>query len=59
MKTREGFLEVATAPWVAHALYKMQACAVHRGIMTVGREPNWGRLNSEYHKALDPFFIPC
>ncbi len=32
---------------------------VHRGIKTVGREPSWCRLNSEYHKALASFFIPC
>ncbi len=29
-----------------------------RGIKTVGREPSWCRPNSEYHKALAPFFIP-
>ncbi len=31
---------------------------VHRGIKTVGQEPSWCRPNSEYHKALAPFFIP-
>ncbi len=36
----------------------LQGCVVHRGIKTVGREPSWCMLNSEYHKALAPFFLP-
>ncbi len=43
---------------VAHTLYRMQGCVVHRGIKTVGRESSWCRLNSEYHKAFALFFIP-
>ncbi len=27
-------------------------------IKIAGRDPSWCRLNSEYHKALAPFFIP-
>ncbi len=34
-----------------------QGCVVHRGMKTVGREPSWCWLNSEYHKALAPLFI--
>ncbi len=26
--------------------------------MNIGRESNWRRPNTEYHKALAPFFIP-
>ncbi len=46
------------APRVTHTRYRMRECVVHRGIKIVGREPSWGRLNSEYHKALALFFIP-
>ncbi len=46
------------APIVGHTSYRMQECAIHRGIKTVGLEPSWCRLNSEYHKSLAPFFIP-
>ncbi len=35
------------------AQYELAAACV-----VVGREPSWCRLNSEYHKALAPFFIP-
>ncbi len=42
----------------AHIWYRMQGRVVHRGIKTVGREPGWCRLNSEYPKALAPFLIP-
>ncbi len=31
---------------------------VRRSVKNVGREPSWCWLNSEYHKALAPFFIP-
>ncbi len=42
----------ALAPRVTHTWYRMQGCAVHRGIKTVGREPSWCRLNSEYPCSL-------
>ncbi len=42
----------------ARTWYGMQECVIHRGIKTVDREPSWCRLNSDYHKALAPFFIP-
>ncbi len=29
-----------------------------KGVKTVGREPSWCRLNSEYRKALALLFIP-
>ncbi len=48
----------SVTPRVAHTWYRMQGCVVHRGIKTVGREPSWCRLNSEYHNALAPFLIP-
>ncbi len=48
-----------SAPRAAHTCCRMQGCIVHRGIKTVGREPSWCRVNSEYHKALAPFIIPC
>ncbi len=53
-----SLLADTTAPRVAHTWYRMHGCVVHRGIKTVGREPSWCRLNSEYQKALAPFFIP-
>ncbi len=46
------------APWLAHTWYRMQACAAHQDIKTVGREQSWCNLNSEYLKALALFFIP-
>ncbi len=46
------------APRAAHTWYRIQGCVIHRGIKAVGREPSWCRVTSEYHKALDPFFIP-
>ncbi len=49
---------IADTPRMAHTWYRMQGCAVHRGIKTVGREPSWCRLNSECHKAFAPSYIP-
>ncbi len=52
----------ATATAVAHGRHTLdiecKGVFVHRGIKTVGRESSWCRPNSEYHKALAPFFIP-
>ncbi len=36
----------------------MQGRVVYRCIKTVGREPSWCRLNSEYHKTIATFFFP-
>ncbi len=38
------------APRAGHTMYRKQGCVVRRGIKTVDRQPNWCRLNSEYHK---------
>ncbi len=39
-----------------HLIKNERVCI--KGIKTVGREPSWCRLNSEYHEALASFVIP-
>ncbi len=58
-KTLELVEDSNSSPHGWHALDIECKCVfVHRGIKIVGREPSWCRPNSEYHKALAPFFIP-
>ncbi len=42
----------------AYTCYRTQWRVVHRGIKTEGWESRLCRLNSEYHNALAPLFIP-